>query len=54
MDKIVAKGIRENNLDNDPSYAEDIGDIYDQMLLNYYFGKKINKDLNIKLNLRMV
>ena len=43
-EKLILKYARENNLDNDPSYAEDIGDIYDQMLLNYYFDKKINKD----------
>ena len=43
-EKLILKYARENNLDNDPSYAKDIGDIYDQMLLNYYFGKKINKD----------
>ena len=43
-EKLILKYARENNLDNDPSYAEDIGDIYDQMLLNYYFDKKVNKD----------
>ena len=43
-EKLILKYARENNLDNDPSYSEDIGDIYDQMLLNYYFDKKVNKD----------
>ena len=43
-EKLILKYARENNLDNDPSYAEDIGHIYDQMLLNYYFDKKVNKD----------
>ena len=43
-EKLILKYARENNLDNDPSYAEDIRGIYDQMLLNYYFDKKINKN----------
>ena len=46
-EKLILKYARENNLDNDPSYAEDIGAIYDQMLLNYYFDKKINKNFQI-------
>ena len=43
-EKLILKYARENNLDNDPSYAESIRAIYDQMLLNYYFDKKINKN----------
>ena len=43
-EKLILKYAKENNLDNDPSYAEDIRGIYDQMLLNYYFDKKINKN----------
>ena len=43
-EKLILKYARENNLDNDPSYAKNIRAIYDQMLLNYYFDKKINKD----------
>ena len=46
-EKLILKYARENNLDNDPSYADDIGAIYDQMLLNYYFDKKINKNFQI-------
>ena len=40
-EKLILKYARENNLDNDSSYAENIRAIYDQMLLNYYFDKKI-------------
>ena len=43
-EKLMLKYAREHNLDNDPSYVEAIEHIYDQMLLNYYFDKKINKD----------
>ena len=39
-EKLMLKYAREHNLDNDPSYVNAIGDIYDQMLLNYYFDKK--------------
>ncbi|MEL1225199.1 MAG: peptidylprolyl isomerase [Candidatus Neomarinimicrobiota bacterium] len=43
-EKLMLKYAREHNLENDPSYVEAIEQIYDQMLLNYYFDKKINKD----------
>lgn len=43
-EKLMLKYAREHNLDNDPSYVKAFRDIYDQMLLNYYFDKKINKD----------
>ena len=43
-EKLMLKYAKEHNLDNDPSYVEAIEHIYDQMLLNYYFDKKINKD----------
>ena len=43
-EKLMLKYAIEHNLGNDPSYLKAIGDIYDQMLLNYYFDKKINKD----------
>ena len=43
-EKLMLEYAREHNLDNDPSYVKAFRDIYDQMLLNYYFDKKINKD----------
>ena len=46
-EKLILKYARENNLGNDPSYTENVSSIYDQMLLNYYFDKKINKNFKI-------
>ena len=46
-EKLILKYARENNLGNDPSYTENVKSIYDQMLLNYYFDKKINKNFQI-------
>jgi len=43
-EKLILKYAKENKLENDSSYVKSINEIYQQMLLNYYFDQKINID----------
>ena len=43
-EKLILKYAKENKLENDSSYVKSINEVYQQMLLNYYFDQKINQD----------
>ena len=43
-EKLILKYAKENELENDSSYVKGINEVYQQMLLNYYFDQKINQD----------
>ena len=38
---------KDNKLENDSSYIQKTQEVYDQLLLNNYFDKKINLDLSV-------
>ena len=46
-EKLILEYAKDNKLENDSSYIQKTQEVYDQLLLNNYFDKKINLDLSV-------
>lgn len=46
-ERLILRYAKDRGLKNSPSYIKSKNEVYDQLLLNFYFDKKINSDFDV-------